>query len=74
MNIKTKPNQIILTKDDINNEQGGSGLEIKIEGIIGDSSEASPGTAVFIERYKGEVRVVIWNGEQDRSLKLGQIN
>lgn len=43
-----------------------SGLEIVIEGCVGNPADAPPNNAVvFIERYIGNVLVHIWNGEQD---------
>lgn len=43
----------------------GEGVEIKIEGCIGDTQEEAPGTVIFIEKYEGDVRVLVWNDSGD---------
>jgi len=59
-----KPLQLLYTKKEIDNNKGGGGLEIKIEGCKGDPTDSIPGTAVFIENYKGKVLCHIWDGTQ----------
>ena len=58
--------QMMISKKELDNKYGsGGGLEIRIEGCIGDPSEEEPGTAIFIEHYEGKYRVHIWNDTQD---------
>jgi hypothetical protein len=54
--------RMVLKKENLSNDHGSGGLEIAIEGFTGDPTETSPGTAVFLENYKGEMRVVVWDG------------
>ena len=56
--------KISLDKKDIENKDGGRGVEIVIEGCVGDPAEKFPGTAVFIEHYEGKVQVHVWDGTQ----------
>lgn len=56
--------RLTISKKELENE-GSGGLEIVIEGCVGDPAGGLPGVSVFIERYIGNVLVHIWNGEQD---------
>ena len=38
------------------------GIDIKIEGCVGDPTDKAPGTSIYIEHYDGKVQVHIWNG------------
>jgi hypothetical protein len=38
------------------------GVEISIEGCIGDPTEKPPGTCIYIEHYEGKVQCHVWNG------------
>ena len=58
--------QVIVNKRDLDNNKGGGGLEIIIEGVKGDpTSDINKPCPIFIEFYKGEVRVLVWNNTQD---------
>ena len=66
--------QIHITEHELENTNGSGGLEIIIPGTIGNPQEtlACP---VFIEKYEGKIRVVVWNGDQDPTiipLKTGE--
>ena len=54
-----------LTDRELENTQGSGGIEIHIEGV-----EGSPvaDETLFIEKYEGKTRVVIWNGEQNPTI------
>ena len=54
--------QIHVAQKDLENNNGGCGLEIYIEGVAGNTVDPCP---VFIENYKGEVRICIWNDTVD---------
>ena len=56
--------QVHVTQKDLDNNNGGGGLEIYIEGVIGNTADVDP-CPVFIENYKGEVRICIWNDTVD---------
>jgi len=59
-------NQIRINKKDIENSKGGGGLEIIIDGVKGNPQDLpSKPCPIFIEYYKGEYRVIIWNNTQD---------
>lgn len=46
---------------DLNNDNGGGGLEIKVQGYK-NNPEDSTGTQIFIEQYQKKLRVHVWNG------------
>jgi hypothetical protein len=50
-----------VTQKELENTQGSGGVEIHIEGIVGDPDYLSD-IPIFIEKYEGKVRVIIWNG------------
>jgi hypothetical protein len=50
--------------EDLNNDAGGKGLEIKVPGFLGNP-ECPEGGQIFIEIYEGKLRVHVWNGESD---------
>ena len=56
--------KITLTHNDLDNNNGGAGLEVYIEGATGNPAE-DPGCVLFIEYYEGELRVCIWDNTQD---------
>lgn len=55
-----------LTQKELINQDGDGGLEISIEGCVGDPQEESPGTAVFIEKYNGKIQVHVCDGNEPR--------
>ena len=58
--------QVIVNKKILDNNKGGGGLEIIIEGVKGDpTSDINKPCPIFIEYYQGEYRVLIWNDTQD---------
>jgi len=56
--------RIELAIEDIDNNKGGAGLEIRVPGFKG-SPESPDDGQIFIEYYEGKVRVHVWNGDQD---------
>lgn len=58
--------QVKVNKKILDNNQGGGGLEIIIDGVKGDPTcDPKNPCPIFIEYYKGEIRVLIWNNTQD---------
>ena len=57
-------NKITLSQKDLDNNNGNGGLEIYIKGAAGNPQE-DPGCVAFIEYYKGELRICIWDNTQD---------
>lgn len=58
--------QIIVNKKVLENSNSDGGLEIIIDGVKGDAAgDPSNPCPIFIEYYKGEYRVLIWNNTQD---------
>lgn len=57
---------IKVTLKELDNNEGNGGLEINIPGTLGDPS-ADPKNPIplFIEYYKGELRLLLWNGDTD---------
>ena len=58
--------QVSLTLEDLKNDNGEGGLEIIIPGTK-TSPEDDPDNPcpVFIEYYKGQLRVHVWTGNSD---------
>ena len=56
--------KITVTEKELDNQDGGGGLEINIPGIQGNSADTLE-QPIFIEKYDGEIRLVVWNGGQD---------
>lgn len=58
--------QVHVAQKDLDNNNGDGGLEIYIEGVVGSPADdpANP-CPIFIESYKGDIRVLVWNGEED---------
>lgn len=56
--------KITVTEKELDNQLGNGGLEICIPGTAGNpqDKESCP---IFIEKYDGNIRVVIWNGTED---------
>lgn len=54
---------ITVTERELDNNNGSGGLEITIPEV--DGSPEGVSIPVFIESYKGEIRVIVWNGESD---------
>lgn len=55
---------LIVTKEEINNDGGGAGLEIRFPGFKGNPQAPDDGQ-VFIEYYEDKIQVHVWNGEGD---------
>jgi len=55
---------ITLTEKELNNDKGNGGLEIHIPGTAANPTDVSR-CPVFIEKFKGQYRVVIWNGDEN---------
>lgn len=63
--------QVRVSLKDLNNDEGSGGLEIIIPEALGDPmGDPSNSIPIFIEYYKGDLRVLIWNGEQDPEVHL----
>jgi hypothetical protein len=65
---------IKVTLKELDNNEGSGGLEIYIPGTVGDPSADDPKNAlpIFIEYYKGELRLLLWNGDSDPEIyKIG---
>jgi hypothetical protein len=63
--------QLRVNKRDLENSNGEGGLEIIIEGVKGDPTcDPSQPIPVFIEYYKGEYRVLVWNDSQEPELTV----
>lgn len=56
--------QITVTLADLDNNNGGGGLEIIIPGTIANTQD-SLHCPVFIEYYEGKLRLLVWNNTQD---------
>lgn len=54
-------NRLTITKEDLENNKGGGGLEIRIPEFEGDPESPDAGQ-IFIEYYKGKIRVHVWKG------------
>ena len=59
--------KIILTQENLENTNGEGGVEIHIPGAIGNPTDTN-NCPIFIEKYEGEIRVCIWNGEEDPTI------
>jgi len=59
--------KIILDPKEIDNTQGGKGLEICIKGLIGNPEETQPSTSIFIEKYEGNILCHIWTNNKHNS-------
>lgn len=59
--------QITATTKELDNTNGGGGLEIIIPGAMGNPTETID-CPVFIEEYKGQLRVVIWDGNEEPTI------
>lgn len=53
-----------VTQKELENTQGSGGVEIHIEGIVGNPEDGSS-IPIFIEKYEGKVRVIVWNGNDE---------
>lgn len=57
---------IETTLTELNNDLGNGGLEIVIPGTLADpTADPKNSIPVFIEYYKGELRLLLWNGNID---------
>jgi hypothetical protein len=59
--------RLLINQRDLGkSEEGyGHGLEIGIDGLVGDPTGSSP-SSIFIEYYQGKVQLHIWtDGKQD---------
>jgi hypothetical protein len=54
--------KIVLRKEEICSDDGG-GLEIAVEGFLGDTG-AIP-TQIFVEYYQGKLAVRVWDGSSE---------
>jgi hypothetical protein len=58
--------QIQVGLKELDNNNGSGGLEIAILEAEGDpTGDSKNPIPVFIEYYKGQLRLVVWNGNQD---------
>lgn len=55
--------KIIVTHEEL--ESGG--LQIHIPGVVGNPADMES-IPIFIEKYEGDIRVIIWNGKEDPSI------
>lgn len=53
-----------LSDSEINNNNGGKGLEIYIPGYK-NNPQCPDDAQIFIEYYDGEIQIHVWNGEED---------
>ena len=67
--------KIILSKDEINTLECGSGLIIGIEGFKGNPVDAQGiYEQIYIEYWEGKIRIHVWNGEQDaKTLEIDKL-
>lgn len=56
--------KITISKEELDNNQGGGGLEIRIPGFKNNPAAINDGQ-IFIEFYQGKISVHVWYGEQD---------
>jgi len=56
--------RIELAIEDVDNNKGGAGLEIRVPGFKANPECPDDGQ-IFIEYYEGKVRVHVWNGDQN---------
>jgi hypothetical protein len=56
--------QIKVPPADINNDNGGGGIEITVPGYK-NNPEDPQGAQIFIEEYQKKLRVHVWRGEAD---------
>ena len=54
--------KLLLNRKELDNSNGDGGLEITIEGYVGDPQQKSPGTAIFLEYYEGKLLAHVWDG------------
>jgi len=54
-------NRLTVTKEDLENNKGGGGLEIRVPGFKGDIESPDAGQ-IFIEYYNGKIRIHVWKG------------
>ena len=59
--------QIHVTDTELENSKGSGGVEIIIPGTAANPQEETS-CPVFIEKYEGVIRVIVWNGEQDPTI------
>jgi hypothetical protein len=58
--------QVHVSQKDLDSNNGEGGLEIYIEGVAGSpEGDADNPCPIFIENYKGDIRVLIWNDTID---------
>jgi hypothetical protein len=58
--------RVRVTLKELDNNEGSGGLEIEIPGTLGDpTADPKNPIPIFIEYYKEELRVLIWNGDTD---------
>lgn len=56
--------RITLTHEELENTNGGGGVEIHIPGTKANPTDKEP-CPIYIEKYEDEIRVCIWNGNED---------
>lgn len=56
--------ELKITKEEIDNNEGSGGLEIKVPGFKANPACPDDGQ-IFIEYYEGKVRIHVWNGDQN---------
>jgi hypothetical protein len=57
---------ITVTLKELDNNGGGGGLEIVIPEAVGDpTADPKNPIPIFLEYYGGQLRLSVWNGDQD---------
>jgi hypothetical protein len=56
--------KLILLKEDLDNNRGNGGMEIRVNGYKSNPECPDEGQ-IFIEIYEGKLRVIAWNGKPD---------
>ena len=59
-----EPIKMTISKEQLDNNAGGGGLEIRVPGFNGNPACPAEGQ-IFIEVYDGKLRVHAWNDTQD---------
>ncbi len=71
--IKAGLKKCIVSKEEIDNNGGGGGIEIKIPGFKGNPQCPHEGQ-IFIEYYEGKIAVHVWNGDADpETIKIEKV-
>jgi len=54
--------KLLLNRKELDNTNGDGGLEITIEGYVGDTQQKFPGCAIFLEYYESKLLGHVWDG------------